>query len=61
MEVLLSPRNNLGYVIIRLGGFYPRMSFLSCIGYVTSNCGMGDALELTYAKNVVHHLLLEKT
>ena len=60
MQVLDSPKNDLGYFIIRLGGFHTRMSFLGCIGYIMSNSAMGDALELIYAENAVPHLLSGK-
>ena len=33
MQVLLSPRNDFRYFIIRSGAFHTRMSFLGCIGY----------------------------
>ena len=32
------------------------MSFLDCIGYIMSNSGMGDALEMTYAEITEHQL-----
>ena len=54
MQVLLSPRNDLGYFIIRLRGFHGYK------GYTMSNSGMGDALELIYAENTVLHLLSGK-
>ena len=60
LQVLVPPRNYLEYFIIRLGGFHTRMSFLGCIGYVMSNSGMRDALELIYAENAVPYLLSGK-
>ena len=33
------------------------MSLLGCIGYIMSNSGMGNALELIYTENTVVHLL----
>ena len=60
MQVLLSPRSDLGYFIIGLRGFHTKkMSFLECIGYIMSISGMGDTLELIYAENRVPHLLSE--
>ena len=57
---MLSPRNDLGYFIIQLGGFDTRMSFLAWIGYLMRNSGMGDTLELIYAENTVPNLLSAK-
>ena len=54
MQVLLSPRNNLEYFIIRSRGFH------GYIGHIMSNSGLGDALELIYAENTVLHLLSGK-
>ena len=56
VQVLLSPRNDLGY-FIRLGGFHTRMCFFGCIGYIMSNSGMRDALESIYAEITVPRLL----
>ena len=44
-----------------MGGFHTRMSFLCYTEYVMSNSGMGDALELIYAKNTAPLLLSAKT
>ena len=57
---MLSPRNDLGYFIIQLGGLDTRMSFLAWIGYLMRNSGMGDTLELIYAENTVPNLLSAK-
>ena len=37
------------------------MSLLGCIGYIMSNSGMGNALELMYTENTVGHLLSGKS
>ena len=60
LQVLQSPKCDIGLFVIRLGGFHTLMSFLGCVGYLMANSGLTEALQVMYAENTVQHLLSGK-
>ena len=56
----MSPKCDLGSIIIRLGGFHTLMRFLGFVGYLMAKSGLSDILEIFYAGNTVPHLLSGK-
>lgn len=49
--------SDLHDVVLRLGGFHTEMSFLGCMGYLMSESGLDELLEVVYAKNAVLHMM----
>ena len=49
--------NNLDKMILRLGGFHLKMSYLGCIGQIKSGSRLAELWEQVYAKGSVAHML----
>ena len=57
--MLVSKKANLEVVIL-LGGFHTRMSFLGAIGYIMANSGIEQILATVYAENTTTHIMRGK-
>ena len=51
---------NVKSVVLRLGGFHMKMSFLGSMGHLISSSGLQDVIETIYAPNAVGHMLSGK-
>lgn len=47
-------------VVVLLGGFHIRMSFLGCIGALMEDTGLSEVLQIAYPENTVRHILSGK-
>ncbi len=47
-------------IVLMLGGFHMKMSYLGCIGYVMTGSGLQETLEQIYAPNSVLKMLNDK-
>ena len=55
------PSNNeLKRIVLRLGGFHMKMSFLGSIGHLMAGSGLEELLEVVYAGNTVCHMMSGK-
>jgi len=52
--------SDLCKIVLRLGGFHTKMSFLGCIGSLMAGSGLKEILEMIYAPNAVEHILTSK-
>ena len=52
--------SGLRSIVLCLGGFHTKMSFLGCIGHLMAASGLQELLELIYAPNAVVHMLSGK-
>ena len=53
-------RSDLKRVVLRLGGFHIKMSYLGSIGCLMDGSGLKQLLEVVYAANTVDHMLTDK-
>ena len=47
-------------IVVMLGSFDGRMSFLGCMGYLMEEAGLVEVLEQIYAPNTVKHIISGK-
>jgi len=57
MVLAAPPDSPLKRVIFTLGGFHFLKSVLGAVGTIMAGSGLGDCLEVVYAKNTVKHML----
>jgi hypothetical protein len=61
MMVESSPFSSpLKEIVVMLGSFHGRMSFLGCMGYLMEEAGLVEVLEQIYAPNTVKHIISGK-
>ena len=53
-EISTSVLKNL---VLMLGGFHTKMSFLGCVGYIMQGTGLTEVIEEIYAGNTVKHIM----
>ncbi|KAK3104785.1 hypothetical protein FSP39_010049 [Pinctada imbricata] len=54
------PGDPVRNIVLRIGGFHLKMSYLGCIGHIMSGSGIKEVMELIYASNAVSHILTGK-
>lgn len=54
------PASPLKKIVLMLGGFHMKMSFLGSIGHLMTGSGLQEALDQVYAPNTVVHMLSGK-
>ena len=52
--------SDLRNIVLCLGGFHTKMSFLGCIGHLMAGSGLQEVFQLIYAANVVVHMFAGK-
>lgn len=60
MEIVAAADNNskLANVVVKLGGFHLRMSYLGAIAHIMSGHNIEELWALIYEKNIVVHIIL---